>query len=70
MDSGATASAVSETKAKDLKLKIIPNKHKLVQIDESYLEVCGEIHTKFYRDNLELKFSALVVKKMGFEIIG
>lgn len=70
MDTGATASAISEVKAKQLGLKIFPTKHKLVQVDESYLEVCGEIHTQFYRDSLEFKFSALVVRKMGFDIIG
>ena len=67
---GATASAISEKRANKLGLKIIPTKHKLVQIDESYLEVCGEVHTKFYRDDLQLQFSALLVKKMGFDIIG
>ena len=70
LDTGATSSAISENKAKELKLKIFPTKHKLVQIDESYLSVCGEILTLYYRDNLEFKCSALVVKKMGFDIIG
>ena len=70
LDTGATASAISDKKAKELGLKIIPTKHKLVQIDESYLDVIGEVHLNFYRDDLEFKFSALVVKKMGFDIIG
>ena len=69
LDTGATASAISEKKAEELGLKIFPTKHKLVQIDESYLEVSGEVHTKFYRDDLEFRFSALVVKKLGFDII-
>ena len=41
-----------------------------MQVDESYLEVCGEVHLTFYRDSLSFGFSALVVKKMGFDIIG
>ena len=70
LDTGATSSAISLEKAKELNLTIKATKNKLVQVDESYLEVCGEVHTNFFRENLEFKFSALVVKKMGFHIIG
>ena len=70
LDTGATSSAISLEKAKKLKLEILPTKNKLVQVNESFSEVCGEIHTSFYRDNLELNYSALVVRKMGFDIIG
>ena len=70
LDTGATSSAISLKKAKQLGLRIFPTKSKLVQVDESYLEVCGEIHTSFYRENIKLNFSAIVVKKMGFDIIG
>ena len=57
-------------KARELDLQILPTKNKLVQVDESYLEVCGEVHLKLHRDSLSFSFSALVVKKMGFNIIG
>ena len=70
MDTGATSSAISLKKARELDLQILPAKNKLVQVDESYLEVCGEVHLKLHRDSLSFSFSALVVKKMGFDIIG
>ena len=70
LDTGATSSAVSFKKVTELNLQIFPTKNRLVQVDESYLEVCGEVHFTLHRDNLPLKFSALAVKKMGFDIIG
>ena len=60
LDTGATTSLISKHMADILLLNIIPTKHKVVQIDgESNLQVLGEIHTKFYRKNTELSFSAL-----------
>ena len=73
LDTGATASAISDKKAKELGLKIIPTKHKLVQIDESYLDVIGEVHlmkpsrsrkTHLYvKSELQLKLRTLLKMK-------
>ena len=71
LDSGATASLISLRKAQELKLKIWPTVHTAVQVDGvSGLRVLGEVHTEFTRGNLALHFSALVVNKLGTDVLG
>ena len=71
LDSGATASLISLRKAQELKLKIWPTVHTAVQVDGvSGLKVLGEVHTEFTRGNLVLHFSALVVNKLGTDVLG
>ena len=48
LDTGATASLISLSKATELKLTILPTTHKAVQVDGiSDLKLLGEIHTEF-----------------------
>ena len=71
LDSGATASLISLKKAQELKLKIWPTVHQAVQVDGvSGLKVLGEVHTEFHRGDLLLYFSALVVNKLGTDVLG
>ena len=71
LDSGATASLISLQKVRDLKLKVWPTVHTAVQVDGiSGLKVLGEVHTEFQRGNLTLYFSALVVNKLGTDVLG
>ena len=71
LDSGATASLISLRKVQALKLKIWPTIHTAVQVDGiSGLKVLGEVHTEFSRGNLTLHFSALVVNKLGTDVLG
>ena len=71
LDSGATASLISLKKVQELKLKIWPTIHTAVQVDGiSGLKVLGEVHTEFTRGNLTLYFSALVVNKLGTDVLG
>ena len=70
LDTGATASLISLSKATELKLTILPTTHKAVQVDGiSDLKLLGEIHTEFTRGNLTLQFSGLVVNKLGTDIL-
>ena len=71
LDSGATASLISLRKAKQLKLVISPTMHKAIQVDGiSDLKILGEVHTQFTRGDLTLFFNALVVNKLGTDILG
>ena len=71
LDTGATASLISLSKANELKLTILPTVHKAVQVDGiSGLKVLGEVHTEFVRGKLNLQFSGLVVNKLGTDILG
>ena len=70
LDSGATASLISLRKVQELKLKIWPTVHTAVQVDGvSGLKVLGEVHTEFTRGALVLYFSALVVNKLGTDVL-
>ena len=70
LDSGATASLISLRKVQELKLKIWPTIHTAVQVDGvSGLKVLGEVHTEFTRGALVLYFSALVVNKLGTDVL-
>ena len=61
----------SHRKAQQLKLKIWPTVHRAVQVDGiSGLRVLGEVHTEFTRGALILYFSALVVNKLGTDVLG
>ena len=71
LDSGATCSLVSLSKARQLGLTISKTYHKAVQVDgRSPLQVVGEVHTQFYRGSLTLAFSGLVIAEMATDIIG
>ena len=71
LDSGATASLISLRKAKQLKLMISPTSHRAIQVDGiSDLKILGEVHTHFTRGDLKLFFNALVVNKLGTDILG
>ena len=71
LDSGATASLISLRKAKQLKLVISPTSHRAIQVDGiSGLKILGEVHTHFTRGDLKLFFNALVVNKLGTDILG
>ena len=71
LDSGATASLISLRKAKQLKLLISPTVHRAIQVDGfSDLKIIGEVHTEFTRGDLTLYFNALVVNKLGTDILG
>ena len=70
LDTGATASLISLEKASELKLRILPTKHKAIQVDGiSQLKVIGEVHTEFKRGDLSLNFSGLVVNRLGTAIL-
>ena len=61
---------MSLSKAKELKLKILPTTHKSVQVDGvSDLKVLGEIHTDFQRGKLTFQFSRLVVNRLGRDVV-
>ena len=71
LDSGATASLISLTKAKQLKLAISPTFHRVIQVDGvSNLKILGEVHTQFSRGDLTLYFNALVVNNLGTNVLG
>ena len=71
LDSGATASLISLRKVQELRLKIWPTVHTAVQVDGvSGLKVLGEVHSEFTRGALVLHFSALVVNKLGTDVLG
>ena len=71
LDTGATTSLMRLDIAVKLNLKIIPTKHRVVQIDgELNLKVLGEVHTKFFRKGISVSFSGLVVNKMGTPVVG
>jgi hypothetical protein len=65
MDIGATANLISERMCKELDIPVFSTGHKAIQANGTELEVTGEIHTVVTRDKLELKFNALVIKKMA-----
>ena len=70
LDTGATASLISEKQAKDLNLRLYPTTQKAVQVDgETDLPILGEVHTSFTRGNLSLKFDGLVVANLGVDIL-
>ena len=69
LDTGATASLISKIKCEELNISILPPLHKVIQVNREKLDVMGEIHTKVWRDKIELKFSALVVKKIATEAL-
>ena len=71
LDTGATASLITLAKAKELQLSINPTSHKAVQVDGvSDLKVLGEVHTQFYRGQIQLQFSGLVVNHLGTDVLG
>ena len=71
LDSGATTSLANLAKIQQLSLKIVPTKHRAVQIDgESMLSVVGEVHTTFTRSDATLTFSALVVENLSTDFLG
>ena len=71
LDTGATASLITLAKAKELQLSINPTSHKAVQVDGvSDLKVLGEVHTHFYRGQIQLQFSGLVVNHLGTDVLG
>ena len=71
LDSGATASLISLRKVQELSFKIWPTVHTAVQVDGvSGLKVLGEVHSEFTRGALVLHFSALVVNKLGTDVLG
>ena len=70
LDTGATASLISLTKAKSLGLQILKTQHRAVQVDgESDLKVVGEVHTSLFRETKQLTFQALVVDNMAVDIL-
>ena len=70
LDTGATASLMSQEKASELNLQVLPTQHRAVQVDGiSGLKVIGEVHTEFTRNNIKLQFSGLVVNKLGTDIL-
>ena len=70
LDTGATASLISEKQAKDLNLRLYPTTQKAVQVDgETDLPILGEVHTSFKRGNLSLRFEGLVVANLGVDIL-
>ena len=72
LDSGAGTSLITAQKANQLGLQIQPTIHRAVQVDgETDLLISGEVHLQFYRQELILDFSALVMEKLaGTDIIG
>ena len=71
LDTGATASLITIKKAKFLNLQIYPTSQKAVQVDgETDLPILGEVHTRFKRGNISLKFDGLVVSTLGVDILG
>ena len=70
LDTGATASIMSQRMTQLLNLKISPTTHKAVQVDgQSQLPVLGEVHTSFNRGSITLSFSGLVVSNLGVDIL-
>ena len=71
LNTGATASLITLAKAKELRSSINPTTHKAVQVDGvSDLKVLGEVHTHFYRGQIQLQFSGLVVNHLGTDVLG
>ena len=69
LDTGATASLISKRKCEELNIPIHPTLHKAIQVNGEKLDVIGEIHAHVWRDKIDLKFSALVVKNMATEAL-
>ena len=70
LDTGATASIITQKMASLLNLHIYKTGHRAVQVDgESQLPVLGEVHTSFNRGNNTLHFSGLVVPRLGVDIL-
>ena len=71
IDCGATTSMITVKKANTLMLQIEPTALQAVQVDgKTKLQVKGEVHTQFRRGTTTLHFSALIVNKMGTNMIG
>ena len=70
LDTGATASIMTQRMASILNIIVYKTSHKAVQVDgESQLPVLGEVHTVFYRGSIKLHFSGLVVSQLGVDIL-
>ena len=70
LDTGATASLISEKLARNLNLRLYPTTQRAVQVDgETDLPILGEVHTTFARGKLSLKFDGLVVSNLGVDIL-
>ena len=70
LDTGATASIMSNKMAKLLNIPVYNTNHRAVQVDgESHLPVLGEVHTHFTRGSIKLQFSGLVVDQLGVDIL-
>ena len=70
LDTGATASIMSQRMTQLLNLQVFPTTHKAVQVDgQSQLPVLGEVHTSFTRGSIALNFSGLVVSNLGVDIL-
>ena len=71
LDTGATASIITQKMADILNLKVHKTGHRAVQVDgESQLPVLGEVHTTFTRGTTTLHFSGLVVSRLGVDLLG
>jgi len=71
LDSGAETDLIRYDVAVSLGLKIGKSVHGCTLADKKTpLNVVGEVHTSFSRDNRSLTFSGLVVKELDVEVLG
>ena len=70
LDSGASCSCISETKAVEVKAVIRPTNQRVRMADgKSNLQVVGETDVTFYRDDTPYQLSAVVVRHMDTNIL-
>ena len=65
LDCGAEANCITESECKRLKIKVKPAGQLASQIDNSSINVIGEIHVSFTRGSLSFRFDALVVPNIN-----
>ena len=71
LDSAATVNYISLNEAKTRNFKINHNNQSSKLGDGiTTITACGEITTTLYRDDLPLKFEALVCEKLHYPVIG
>ena len=71
LDSGATLNYCQESEVLKRGYKMFPNKQ-LSKLGDGFtnIQAVGEIHVKFFRNNTEIKFNAVVCKHLNSPFIG
>lgn len=70
IDSGAELNLMKYSTARRLNMKLVPASIIILQADGvTPLEIAGEVHTQFHRDNLVFHFDAIIVYDLQEEIL-